>query len=160
LIKNNGANFLVGAGQNSYAGAAFFFQVNNNCIPSPYLGTILTNQIYSFIYTGGVVYAVSSGGYYTDGALTATIPFSSYLFLANWNGVKYFNNQGVGTQWAFTGSPSNLFALQGGRTIEYNGAVYSGGVTRNPPLIGNNLLLNWNGSFYILIGILSGWNFF
>jgi hypothetical protein len=163
LITNNGSAFLVGAGQNSYGGADFFFQVDINCIPSPVLTTNLTSQIYSFIYTGGVVYAVSSGGYYTDGALTATIPFSPYLFLANWNSTQYFNNQGVGTQWAFNGSGANTFALSGGRTIKYVGNTYTGGVLCPVPQDGYNLLLNWNGTNYIVVGTpqsTGAWSYF
>jgi len=164
LIKNNGGAFLVGAGQNSYAGADYFFQVSPTCIPSPLLATNLTSQIYSFIYTSGIVYAVSSGGYYyTNGALTATIPFSPYLFLASWSGVQYFNNQGVGTQWAFNGSIANQFALQGGRTIKYVGGTFSGGVNCPVPELGYNLLLNWDGSYYIVVGTpqsVGAWTFF
>ena len=163
LIKNNGTNFLVGAGNNSYAGADFFFQVSPTCIPSPAFGTNLNSQIYSFIYTSGIVYAVSSGGYYSDGALTATIPFSSYLFLASWNGTQYFNNQGVGAQWAFNGSVSNSFALQSGRTIKYVGGTFSGGVVCPVPQDGYNLLLNWNGTNYIVVGTpqsVGAWSYF
>ena len=163
MITNNGSAFLVGAGQNSYGSADFFFQVDINCIPSPYLGTNLNSQIYSFIYTGGVVYAVSSGGYYSDGALTANIPFSSYLFLASWSGVQYFQQQGVATQWAFNGSSSNSFALQGGRTIKYVGGTFSGGVNCPVPQDGYNILLNWNGTNYIVVGTpqsVGAWSYF
>jgi hypothetical protein len=160
LIKNNGSAFLLGIGQNSYAGADFFFQLSLTAIPSPFLATNLTSQIYSFIYTSGTVYAVSSGGYYSDGALTATIPFSSYLFLANWNTTPYFNNQGVGTQWAFNGSVANVFTLVAGGLI-YNGTSYGTSINNPSPLLGQNLTLNWNGTYYIVVGTpLGTWTFF
>jgi hypothetical protein len=163
LITNNGTNFLLGIGQNSYAGADFFLQVDTNCSPSPYLATNLTSQIYSFIYTGGAVFAVGSGGYYTDGALTATIPFATYLFLFANTNTQYFNEQGNGTQWAFNGSGANTFALQAGRTIAYSSVIYSGGVNVSSPVLGQNLLLNWNGSYYIVVGTQQSsgaWGFF
>jgi hypothetical protein len=161
LIKNNGSAFLVGVGQNSYAGADFFFQLSLSAIPSAFLATNLTSQIYSFIYTSGTVYAVSSGGYYSDGALTATIPFSSYLFLANWNGTLYFNNQGVGTQWAFNGSVANVFALYtSGRFLYYQGTTYATSINCPTALTGQNLLLNWNGSYYIVVSQQGTWTFF
>jgi len=160
LITNNGSVFFVGAGQNSYAGADFFFQLTTNCIPSLY-GTNIPSQLTNFGYWGGTIFTVTSGGYYQNGNLVSTIPFQSYIFNFNNAGVPYFNYQGVGTQWAFTGNTNNSFALQAGRTITANnGVIYTGGVICSPAYTGSNFLLNWDGSTYITISTNGPWGYF
>jgi hypothetical protein len=83
------------------------------------------------------------------------------LFYSVNNTASFFNNQSNGTQWAFNGNTSNTFSLQSGRTLIYNGTIYTGGLTSTSPQVGFNMLLNWNTAFYIVVGNPVGnWTFF
>jgi hypothetical protein len=166
-IKNDGGVFYVGLGNQTY---------NNGALTINYLMSLsgignsnivgnnnYTGEVLSFFYnaTSSNVEAVTSTEYYVNGDLIATIPFTSFLFYSVNNSASYFNNQSNGSQWAFNGTSSNIFSLQSGRTLIYNGTTYTGGLTSTSPQIGFNMLLNWNTAFYIVVGNPVGnWTFF
>jgi hypothetical protein len=56
----------------------------------------------------------------------------------------------TGSIYAFSGSPNNTFTLQGGRTLEQQGATYSTGITMTPTGTGYGFssTLLWNGTYY------------
>jgi hypothetical protein len=170
LLKNNGANFLVGLGNQTYFNGVDTINYLMNMNSSAQSGTeganLYSEAIGSFFYNGsaGYVEAVTAGSYtyFQNGSPYAVIPFQPFLFRFQFTGISYFNRQSDGTQWAFTGSFVNTFPLSGGRTIEYGGVTFSGGVnTSSAPFIGQNLLLNWNTAYYIVVGTPQGsWTFF
>jgi hypothetical protein len=174
LIDNNNSNFFVGIGNNQYNNGVgilnYLMELSLTGSSSQSGGNGYSGEIGSFFYnsSSGYVEAVTSSApyeYFQNGSLYATIPFQSFIFRFISTGIVYFNNQGNGTQWAFTGSNINTFVLIVGRAIIYGGVTYTGGVvTGNAPVLGDNLLLNWNTAYYIVVSgipnIGSAWTFF
>ncbi len=172
LIDNNGSNFFVGLGNQSYYNGANTINYLMNLSASAISGTdganLYSDAIGSFFFnsSAGYVEAVTAGSYtfFQNGSPYAVIPFQPFLFRFFSSGLAYFNKQVDGTQWAFTGSYTNQFTLSPGRTIIYGGVTFSGGVnTSANPLLGSNLLLNWNTAYYIVVGTpqsVGAWSFF
>ena len=156
LIDNNGAEFFVGLGNQTYNGHNYLMKVANSAVSESVGANSFTSQINSFFYnqSAGYVEAVQSAGYFQNGSIYAVIPFSSFVFRFKVTGVTWFNNQGAGTQWAFTGSNTNTFTLSGGRILIYNGTTYTGGITNNSPINGSTCLINWNTVEYMFVGAL------
>jgi hypothetical protein len=174
LIDNNGTYFYVGINQ-IYTNASYtinyLMELDLAGNPTPVGANAFNQTVTSFFYNypSGYVDAVTTAGgscnYYQAGTLYATLPSSNNYFVFQFEntGQTYFNLQGVGTQWAFTGSIANQFTLSSGRTIKYVGNTYTGGVNVPNPELGYNLLLNWNGSFYIVVGTpqsVGAWSYF
>jgi hypothetical protein len=174
LIDNNGSNFFVGIGNSQYNNGSnllnYLMELSLTGSSSQSGGNNYSGEIGSFFYnySTGYVEAVTSSApyeYFQNGTLYATIPFQPFIFRFIGTGIVYFNNQVNGTQWAFTGSNINTFVLVAGRSIKYGGVTYTGGVvTGNAPVLGNNLLLNWNTAYYIVVSgipnIGGAWSFF
>jgi hypothetical protein len=173
LIANNGTDFFVGIGYNTYNNGIdvinYLMVLTTNATSSTNGSNLYSDIIGSFFYnaSAGYVEAVRANAPYTyflSGSPYAVIPFQPFLFRFQGSGLSYFNKQSDGTQWAFSGSNTNQFPLSGGRTIKYSGVTFSGGVNvLVTPEIGYNLLLNWNGSYYIVVGTpqsVGAWTFF
>jgi len=69
-----------------------------------------------------------------------------------------FIDMTTGAIYAFTGSSTNTFTLQGGRTIEQGGATYSIGFLMTPTGTGYGFssTLLWNGTYYTTTSINGG----
>jgi hypothetical protein len=169
FIDNDGSEFLVVINQ-SYTSPASgtiynLIRVSTNGISSVSGSNSIFNPITSFFrkVSTGTTHALTTGlDYYIDSALATAMGNSYFTFNYIGSDTIYFNLQGVGSQWAFVGASYNNFLLGGGRQILwYNGAVFTTGYLAQTPVNGANLLLNWNGTYYVQIcsiGSPTSWN--
>jgi len=164
-IDNNGSNFFVALGNNTYGSGVNYLAECPYATMTPAVvgagafNAKVTSLYYNFSSGYTEVVTASNSQYIQNGSLYATIPWTPWVFRFKETGVTWFNRQGVGTQWAFLGSTANTFVLQSGRTIKSGGVTYTGGISNTTPVDGYTLLLNWNGVEYFIVSqIGTGWN--
>ena len=168
FIDNDGSEFLVVINQSYSAPAGTFFnlmKVNTLGVSSVSGSNSIFNPITNFfrkVSTGSTHALTNTLDYYIDSALATAMGNSYFTFNYIGSDTVYFNLQGTGSQWAFVGASYNNFLLGGGRQILwYNGSVFTTGYLAQMPVFGANLLLNWNGTYYVQIcsiGSPTAWN--
>lgn len=163
-IDNNGSNFFVALGNNTYSGVNYLAECPYASMVPAVVGAgafnaKVTSLYYNFSSGYTEVVTASNSQYIQNGNLYATLPWTPWVFRFRETGQTWFNRQATGTQWAFLGSTANTFVLQSGRTIKSGGVTYTGGIASTTPVDGNTLLLNWNGVEYFIVSqIGTGWN--
>jgi hypothetical protein len=167
LIKNNGSEFIVAINEiyasPTYGNLKYLIYVPLSSSSVSAVGANTINApIGSFFYNPSSAFTevlTTANDYYQNGSLITAMGSNYFTYRFLQTGQIYFSLQGTGTQWAFTGSTQNVFALQGGRGVYYQGTLYLTSVTNNSPQIGANLLLNWNTAYYIVVSQQGSWIF-
>jgi len=147
-INGNGANYMIQAPSNSFS--------SNSAIGSNEFFCPQTS--YNLFDTIGSV-GNNDSIFLKFGDIQATIPFSPlFIYWNYYYGRQEFIDMTTGSIYAFTGSSTNTFSLQGGRTINYTGSTYSTGWTITPTGngFGYSSTLLWNGTYYYPTALSGG----
>jgi hypothetical protein len=139
-IASNGVEYMIQAPSSSFSSNG---AVGSNAFAVPQTSYNMFDSIGSVGNNDSI--------YLKGGDIQATIPFTP-LFIY-WNSTvsrQEFIDMTTGSIYAFSGSPNNTFTLQGGRTLEQQGATYSTGITMTPTGTGYGFssTLLWNGTYY------------
>jgi len=144
-VNGSGANYMLTAPYNSLSSTG---SLGANNFASPQTSFNLESSI------GSVGY---DAVYLTNGTITATLPFTPYIY---WNypfGRQEFINLGSGQIYAFSGSTINQFTFSSGRGLIYNGISYFTGINFTAGQ-GYTAELLWGiqGNYYALISNTGG----